>query len=156
RVLKAPRVGLPLPRVEILGNTVDSEGVWRSAPGRDGWVFRLHLPAAGPSGGSVHEVGPIESLTVLNGGHPDIDAAEERWWCYGWPAAWGESGRRAFYIDERGILLVCENRDRLYEDSNAPAADAAFPPGAPGDGSVKPVPGKVATDGEVWEVWKRP
>ena len=144
---------------------------------KSGYAFRIYLPGTG--GNAVHEgaasrwtgggscgsccpkrsggTAPAPTPRVLVPGSPftgpvDTDLAEKRWCAYAWPVARGNSGMRAFFVDETGSVYQCAN-DRIGYSGLArgPAFDAAFAPGGgPGWGIV--VPGKPGRDGEVWKV----
>jgi hypothetical protein len=134
----------------LMGGFLDPAGVWA---GHEAWCYVLYLPSTGGEAVCERREGP---RTVVDGA-VDADGAEQRWWAYGWPRRWGKNGKRAFYVDAKGRILVCRNRTVRYEASErVPLPGAAFPPGAPADGTVPPVPGAEAADGEVWEVWRKP
>lgn len=131
----------------LSGGVLHPGGAWS---GHEEWCYVLYLPAAGGVSGAVREVGPAPALQP--GDAVSADGAEARWWAYGWPKARGAAGRRAFYADSTGRLLASPNRKAGYDGvARIPPPGAAFPPGAPPDGSVPPVPGAPAQDGEAWE-----
>jgi prepilin-type N-terminal cleavage/methylation domain-containing protein len=114
---------------------------------RSGYVFRMYLPGtttpfapeAGTGGAAAGEVNPAQ--------------AEVLWCCYAWPTSYGNSGKRAFFINQSGDVLGCRNTLMTY-----------------GRGAIEPVPGvaaflsttvsmagtiasnTIAQDGETWVV----
>jgi len=72
---------------------------------RSGYYYQLWLPDA--TYGGVAE--------QTNGGcvvapFPDPNCSEVAWCCYAWPIEAGSSGTRAFFVNQEGDLLGCNNR----------------------------------------------
>ncbi|MEM7204855.1 MAG: DUF2950 family protein [Planctomycetota bacterium] len=92
---------------------------------RSGYFFQMYLPdsaaaakpeASGGGGGSV-------SVAAAN--------AEVMWMCYAWPASFGNSGKRAFFVNQQGDVLACRNATQRYNGTtNPPNATSAFLSGA--------------------------
>jgi len=120
---------------------VDANGIVT----KSGYCFRIHLPVKGGAAG--HEKRPADPFTSA----VDTDRAEVRWCAYAWPVAKGNSGTRAFYVDETGNVYQCANDRAGYSGlTRGPAFDAAFAPGGkPGWGA--PIAGATGSDGEVWK-----
>ena len=115
---------------------------------KNGYCFRIHLPAKGSGASREGKVGEPLAAPV------DADAAEQRWCAYAWPVAAGTSGRRAFFVDQDGDVRQCDNAGGAYSGVfRAPAFDAAFAPGAEGSwtGAAGP-PGSRSRDGLAWKV----
>jgi len=109
---------------------------------RSGYIFAMFLPGAAGAG-----------LPEVAGGGADtnVDAslAETAWCCYAWPANFGSTGNRTFFVNQGGDIIGTE--DQSYSGSGSgPASSAAF---APGGGST--ITGRAATgltgrDGNFW------
>ena len=100
-----------------------------------GYIFQMWLPgatAAGTSysifedhwGGAVYPPFP----DPING---------SRWWCcFAWPVHFGQTGRRAYFINQRGIVLECLNR------AYSPFEGMLL---TPGPGEVYSIPGDMGS-----------
>ena len=122
---------------------VSSDGTMQ----RQGYVFRIDLPAATVAGktAGLHEGARVQ---------PDGDNAEILWSAYAWPQEAGTSGTRAFFINHEGDVLECPNSDRTYDGrSKRPAFDAAIRSEHPRD-MAGPLPlfdqGHTTNDGLGW------
>jgi len=99
-----------------LGN-VDAAGMVQ----RSGYLFQMFLP-------NVANLGLAE---LANGGGGatavDSDGAEVFWCCYAWPLNFGQTGNRAFFINQDGDILQTNNRLLNYSGTvTVPIADAAY------------------------------
>jgi prepilin-type N-terminal cleavage/methylation domain-containing protein len=109
---------------------------------RSGYLFAMYLPDV--AGDGVPEA-------AGGGADPTIDAdlAETTWCCYAWPANFGSTGNRTFFVNQGGDIIATE--DDVYSASGSgPASNSAF---APGGGAT--ITGNVATgmtgrDGNFW------
>jgi prepilin-type N-terminal cleavage/methylation domain-containing protein len=108
---------------------------------RSGYLFAMYLPDA--TGDGLAE--------VAGGGadaNVDADLAETTWCAYAWPANFGNTGNRSFFVNQGGDIVATE--DQNYSGSgNGPASNAAF------SGSGNTITGNVATgmtgrDGNFW------
>jgi type IV pilus assembly protein PilA len=114
---------------------------------RSGYIFEMYLPGAGASflgeaatgGGSGVAVNP-----------PD---AEVMWCCYAWPSSFGNSGKRAFFVNQAGDVLACRNATARYSGGTTTptAGTAAFVPGASTMSSTVAA-NTLSGDGERWIV----
>jgi len=86
---------------------------------RSGYFFRIFLPDADGQGVGEPQRGYGKESPVA----PDL--AEQVWCCYAWPIEQGESGKRAFFTNQRGDVLACDTH-RYSAQDGGPAADAAF------------------------------
>lgn len=81
-----------------------------------GYVFQMFLPKLG--GGWVGE--------AADGGGLDLaivtDGAESRWLCYAWPAEYGSTGVRCFFVNETGNILATRNSDGRLAGGHGPTA----------------------------------
>lgn len=101
---------------------------------RGGYYFRIYLP--GSSG---------EGLIELPGGgaDPNVDAskAEATWCVYAWPANYGSTGRRTFFVNQLGDIVFTDSS--VYSGAGAPIAPGAAlaPPGPGGN-----IDGRIAVN----------
>ncbi len=116
---------------------------------RSGYTFQMFLPDNGALGIS-------EDPAAANGGDADdalgVDAgqAEVLWCCYAWPTSFGNSGKRAFFINQGGDVLSSQNTTMQYNGTTtAPDFDAAYT-GATMSAQV--AAGVAGQDGETWTV----
>jgi prepilin-type N-terminal cleavage/methylation domain-containing protein len=126
--------------------------VTNSVVSRSGYMFKLWLPDAAGVGIAENvnggAAGTIASLA------PDL--CETTWCAYGWPINRGNSGNRAFMVNQQGDVLQTLNNTKQYSGLvTQPLADAAF--AATGGVATKinqPLavtdPNKAGLDGEVW------
>ncbi len=113
------------------------------AVSHSGFNFVIYLPDTGG-------VGLDED--PANYGSVDSNNAESFWCCYAWPMNHGQSGRRAFFVNQRSEILCTDNTVQLYNGAVRPAADAAFPAGGAGRIDLAYTPSQSAADGGVWIV----
>jgi hypothetical protein len=129
-------------------------GVLGSKDGRgratdSGYHYRVYLPTSGeraqPEG--------VDAATVVA---RDSDAQELRWCCYAWPESRGASGLRAFYVDQRGVLLTTDASRAPYSGSERePPVDAALAAKAGTNANIEgelagEAVGGPARDGNTW------
>jgi len=98
---------------------------------RSGYFFSMFLPDATPVGG-----GAIAGLAEASNGNlggagatiPDANNCEILWCCYAWPMDHNGTGNRAFFINQEGDLLQCQNRSATPFDGAilAPTFDEVF------------------------------
>jgi prepilin-type N-terminal cleavage/methylation domain-containing protein len=112
---------------------------------RSGYLFAMFLPD--PAGLGVGEAagGGIAAGTL------DADVAETTWCCYAWPANYGNTGNRSFFVNQGGDIVATE--DENYSGSGAgPVSKSAFR----GNAGTDTITGQVATgatgrDGNFWK-----
>ena len=102
------------------GNVANGECV------RSGYIFKMYLP--GPAGVFVAEA----ATGGATGGAVDAAQAEVLWCCYAWPTSYGNSGKRAFFVNQAGDVLGTRNSTVRYSGSTG------------GAGSTTPTPGTAA------------
>lgn len=94
---------------------------------RSGYYFRMHLPD--------NAAGWETESTVAN-----VDAAmsEVMWACYAWPASYGNSGKRTFFVNQSGDVLACRNSTQQYSGPTGgpTAGTAAFIVASPMSGTT--------------------
>ncbi len=115
---------------------------------RGGYCFLVYLPNAAGQGQTEDGVG--NALLAV----ADADNCELAWACYAWPANLGNTGNRAFFVNQQGEILFSATAAQAnnYDGAaNAPSAEAAFAAGtAAGDIMQQIDPGNAAADGAVW------
>ncbi len=112
---------------------------------RSGYYFQMYLPGA--NGSWLAEA----STTAA---YPQVDAslAEVLWACYAWPSSYGNSGKRAFFVNQAGDILQTKNATTKYSGTtNVPAATAVLLPGKTSMNHSVAV-NTTAVDGSVWTV----
>jgi prepilin-type N-terminal cleavage/methylation domain-containing protein len=117
---------------------------------RSGYLFRMFLPSATAQG-------IIETATT--GGDPanalgvDAGQAETLWCCYAWPAVFGNSGKRVFFINQAGDVLQSNNAVTSYNGTTAvPLQNAAFLSSTSGFMSSAVAANSLGTDTNRWTV----
>jgi hypothetical protein len=95
---------------------------------RSGYVFKIYLPLAGanPAGQGELATGGADPANL-----PGADNCEILWCCYAWPVSAGQTGNRAFFINQEGDLLQNLNRAAGFytgfqAGSTEPVATAAY------------------------------
>ena len=70
---------------------------------RSGYIFQMFLPGAGGTFVAENANG--------GGGGQSVDGAlsEILWACYAWPISYGNSGKRAFFVNQAGDVLATNN-----------------------------------------------
>lgn len=53
---------------------------------------------------------------------PESDRAESCWCCYAWPAEAPVSGKRAYFVDQDGVVLATDNSNERYSGIEQPPA----------------------------------
>lgn len=115
---------------------------------RSGYCFAIYLP-----NGATPPVGIGELITVggsTAGTLPGANNAEILWCAYAWPASFGQSGNRAFFINQEGDLLQTNNRVLLNRHdgaADAPIYNAAY---TAADMSSAIASGAAGGDGNTW------
>ena len=125
---------------------VDAAGVVR----KNGYCYRIYLPDSATPSRFVHETGPADSVGLAGGtAHVQVDLAETTWCAYAWPEKIGDTGRRAFFMNQAGDVMQSANDHAKWEGERIPPGNSAFM----GDGctSAQAV-GTRGRDGDVWKV----
>ena len=108
-----------------------------------GYLLQVFLP--GKSGWLAEGTATTKSVA------PDL--AEQFWRCYAWPLKAGETGQRAFLVDQTGTVYCSDNHDGRYSGfDNLPAADAAV--GTKGFDTLVAANGQ-GVDGQIWQPFVR-
>lgn len=120
--------------------------VQNSIVSKAGYQFAMHLPDNAGAGVPEDPNGGKAAPNAV-----DANYCEVFWVCYAWPASNGQTGRRAFVVNQTGDLLQSDNSVQLYSGAAvAPPSDAAFTtPSVLGPLSIGGNPGP-AQDGGSW------
>lgn len=122
-------------------------GVQNSRITRSGYLFQMFLPSSAAA--------PLTEAAAGGGAGVSVAAAESEilWSCYAWPASRGNSGRRAFFVNQWGEVLSCSNDVARYNGLLGPGGTAAVL-GTVGGANMASSIAANATgqDGEVWRV----
>jgi prepilin-type N-terminal cleavage/methylation domain-containing protein len=84
---------------------------------RSGYYFQMYLPATGGA--------PVAESSTMVG----VSAADSEvlWCCYSWPASRGNSGNRAFFVNQAGDVLSTNNATaRFSGTTTTPVGSSAF------------------------------
>ncbi len=77
---------------------------------RSGYHFKLWLPDT-PVGGVTPGIAELPTIGGADPANfPDSDAGEVLWCAYAWPVDVESTGNRAFFINQDGSLMQCQNR----------------------------------------------
>lgn len=120
---------------------------------RSGYLFRVYLPGNVTPGEGVAEAAAGGATGLI--GTISSDLCETTWCAYAWPINRGNSGNRAFFVNQQGDVLQTQNNIKLYSGTAAgffPLADAAFVGVANliNQPLAITTPTKVGLDTEVW------
>ena len=106
-----------------------------------GYRFRMFLPAADGTG---------VVATAANAAQFDPALSQRYWTCVAWPLVQGKSGKRAFFVNQQGMLL--ESRATDYDGSSSePDAGAGLVGVAPTSINADTLAtGGLGADGNEW------
>ena len=91
----------------------------------------------------------LQSVPAVDAARVHVDLAETTWCAYAWPEKIGETGRRAFFVNQTGDVMHSANEHAKWEGDRIPPGNAAFV----GDGCTsEQAVGTRGRDGEVWKV----
>jgi len=111
---------------------------------RSGYFFQMFLPDAAGAGVAEAATGGNASLVAA-----DANMCEVIWASYSWPINRTTSGNRAFFVNQAGDVLQCQNDTVQYSGTaTVPAFDAAFVVAGSLGGQV--AVNTVGQDGERW------
>jgi prepilin-type N-terminal cleavage/methylation domain-containing protein len=114
---------------------------------RSGYYFSMILPGTGAT-----FVTEAAATGGIGGTAPDAGQSEVLWCCYAWPASRGNSGKRAFFVNQSGDVLASPNIATTAQYSGltrGPSPDAAFM-GALMNTTVAIGAPTSANDGQSW------
>jgi prepilin-type N-terminal cleavage/methylation domain-containing protein len=123
------------------GNVANSQVI------RSGYTFQLYLPTAAAIGE------PEDPTGGYTGSNVDPTKAEVLWCAYAWPSAFGNSGKRVFFINQAGDVLQSNNAVTSYNGTTAvPLQNAAFLSSTSGFMSSAVAANSLGTDTNRWTV----
>jgi hypothetical protein len=110
-----------------------------------GYLFQMFLPDS--------KCQPTAEAATGGGAGVAIDGkkAEVMWCGYAWPAS-PTSGRRAFFINQGGDILACDNTAGYCGVDKPPSPDAAFAAGTTGAMDCGIAANTKGRDGQTWTV----
>ena len=118
----------------------------------DGYLFQMWLPA-GTAGGKVGAI--AEDATGGKGAapFPDPTNGARMWCCYAWPIDYDQTGRLAYFINQRGLVLKCRNVGAVQFEGtmSPPSFDEAYSVLADMSSPLR-VGSPGGPSGQVWEV----
>ncbi|MBK7878175.1 MAG: prepilin-type N-terminal cleavage/methylation domain-containing protein [Planctomycetes bacterium] len=117
---------------------------------RSGYNFAIYLPLP-PGGGLVAGAAELGGGGANPASLPDPNSGETYWCCYAWPVDVGGTGMRAFFVNDEGEMLQCQNRGATPFDGtvNAPTFDECYnTAGDMASGVIVGVPSPVS--GQTW------
>jgi prepilin-type N-terminal cleavage/methylation domain-containing protein len=118
--------------------TIDANGFAT----KSGYLFVMFLPD--------NATPPAGLADVAAGGPAAVDPAncETMWACYAWPISFGNTGNRAFFVNQRGEILQTKMDAAQYNGTGAaPTFDAAL---TAADMGAAAAIGAVGQDGNTW------
>ena len=113
---------------------------------RSGYVFKIFLPGPGRRCAGLAE--PVE---LTRAAQPDPGNSEVLWAAYAWPLQVGQTGNRAFFVNQEGDLCFLARSPYsglAGEGGRMPSFDAAFAETADMGGFL--ADGGAAADGHPW------
>lgn len=109
---------------------------------RSGYNFRMHLP------GAAREFYVEGDGNTVSGPNSEV-----MWCCYAWPASFGNSGKRSFFVNQSGDVLACRNTTAQYSGTSpVPTAGTAAFVTAGNDMGTTVAANVTAADSEAWIV----
>ena len=111
---------------------------------RSGYIFQIFLPDTNGDGLAEVSGGGADGAT-------DADLSETTWCAYAWPANYGNSGNRTFFVNQGGDIVTTE--DSTYSGpAGGPDPDSAFVAGSAADGITgQTATGATGVDTNLWK-----
>jgi len=116
---------------------------------RSGYLFKVFLPGTGGLGQEETATGAGDTLD----GTVDGDLSETSWCGYAWPASYGNSGNRSFFVNQAGDITGTDDNgyDGTADIDEAGAGGAFRGTGAAGSITGQQAIGTVGRDGNTWK-----
>jgi prepilin-type N-terminal cleavage/methylation domain-containing protein len=109
---------------------------------RSGYFYQMFLPLATGAGQAEQATGGYPAAQL------DPDVSETTWCAYAWPANYGNSGNRTFFVNQGGDIIATESS--TYSGATGPAANSAFT-GAGATITGNAATGSTGRDGNFWK-----
>jgi len=127
-------------------NVATQTGITGGVVTRSGYIYQLYLPSSAAVGIPEADTGGVNTA-------PDAAQAEVLWCCYAWPSSFGNSGKRAFFINQSGDVLSTKNLGQRYNGATkVPTYDAGFVKGAGNNMGSTVAANTSGVDNQVWIV----
>jgi prepilin-type N-terminal cleavage/methylation domain-containing protein len=128
-------------------STVGPEGF----ASKSGYAYIILLPDGAATAAFVHEKGPAASVGLAGGtGTIGVDLSEVAWCAYSQPMAFGNTGTRRFFTNQKGDIMQSGNDVARGQGLPVPFVGNAALLGAGITAAV--AVGTKANDGDVWKV----
>ena len=118
---------------------------------RSGYLFKIFVPGVGGAGVEETATGAGDTLAA----NCDADLCETSWCAYAWPASYGNSGNRSFFVNQAGDITGTD--EPTYDgtsDIDSANAGAAFRSGTGGNGNITGQQA-IGTAGRDTNIWKQ-
>lgn len=113
---------------------------------RSGYIFQMYLPSATGVGVPEADTGGVNTA-------PAATQCEVLWACYAWPSAFGNSGKRAFFVNQSGDVLSTKNIAQRYSGTTTvPAYTSAYVLGSTTNMAATVAANTSGRDNAVWIV----
>ena len=127
-------------------NVATQSGITGGVVTRSGYLFQMYLPSSAAVGVPEADSGGVNTA-------PDAAQAEVLWCCYAWPSSFGNSGKRAFMVNQSGDVLSTKNLAQRYNGATkVPAYTAAFVKNAGNAMGSTVAANTSGVDNQVWIV----
>ena len=130
-------------------NVATHTGITGGVVTRSGFIFQMYLPSATRVGVPEANAGGVNTA-------PDPTQCEVLWSCYAWPSAYGNSGKRTFFVNQSGDVLATRNTQQRYSGgataADVPTYDAAFLKGAANNMGSTIAANTSGNDDQIWIV----
>ena len=112
-----------------------------------GYVFQIFLPDTNRQGVAEAANGGAGGSSIC------ADWAEQFWCCYAWPTQYGSTGKRVFFINNKGRVLAAANTGWPYSGTvTVPMPSAAFLAGTTGSLDCRTAADTIGVDGQRWSM----
>ena len=115
---------------------------------RSGYLFKMFLPGA--AGAARGETAGTTAFT----GAVDVDLSETVWCAYAWPASYGNSGNRSFFVNQGGDITGTELSTYTATAGFAAASAGRAFRGTGGAGAITGTQA-IGTRGRDNQIWKQ-
>ena len=116
---------------------------------RSGYLFKVFLPGAGGAGQEELGTGTTDTID----GTVDDAMSETSWCAYAWPASYGNSGNRTFFVHQAGDITGTDDNgyDGTGDIDEGQSGSAFRGTGSAGSITGQQAIGTVGRDGNTWK-----